>query len=104
MHLSSLPDLRAAHAADAPAIRDEAGALTNGELLERVRQTAGALAAHGIGRGDVVAVFLPNRLELILVLFAAWRLGAAVTPINPVLGSSETSYQVTDASAKLVVT
>lgn len=103
MHFSTLPDARAQRAPDAPAIRDDSGALTNADLLARVQLVASSLAARGIGRGDVVAVVLPNRVELILVLFAAWRLGAVVTPINPVLGPDEARYQVEDASSKLVV-
>ena len=103
MHFSTLPDARAEHAPDAPAIRDEAVALTNAELRARVQQVAGALADRGMGRGDVIAVFLSNRVELILILLAAWRIGAVVTPINPVLGPAEAAYQVEDASAKVIV-
>ncbi|KAA9107673.1 class I adenylate-forming enzyme family protein [Microbacterium rhizomatis] len=103
MHFATLADARAERAPAAPAISDEAGALTNAELLTRTEQVAAALEDRGIAHGDVVAVFLPNRVELILVLLAAWRLGAVVTPINPVLGPTETAYQVTDAAAKLVV-
>ncbi|GAA1995797.1 class I adenylate-forming enzyme family protein [Microbacterium pumilum] len=103
MHFSTLPDARAERAPAAPAIRDDAVELTNAGLLAAVRQVAGALTDRGIGRGDVVAVLLPNRVDLILVLLAAWRIGAVVTPINPVLGSAEVSYQLTDASAKLIV-
>ena len=103
MHFSTLPDARAEHAPDAPAIRDEAVALTNAELRARVQQVAGVLADRGMGRGDVIAVFLSNRVELILILLAAWRIGAVVTPINPVLGPAEAAYQVEDASAKVIV-
>jgi acyl-CoA synthetase (AMP-forming)/AMP-acid ligase II len=52
----------------------------------------------------VVAVLLPNRVELIIALFAAWRIGAVVTPINPVLGAAEARYQIEDAGAGLVIT
>ena len=101
MHFSTLPDARAERAPDAPAIRDDAVALTQRRAARREsQQVAAALADRGIGRGDVVAVLLPNRVELILVLFAAWRLGAVVTPINPVLGPAEARYQVTDAVAE----
>ncbi|MET0812261.1 MAG: AMP-binding protein [Microbacterium sp.] len=103
MHFSTLPDQRAASAPDAPAIRDDAGTLTNADLLSRVERVTAALADRGVGQGDVVAVLLPNRVELILALFAAWRLGAVVTPINPVLGPAEARYQVEDAGSTLVV-
>lgn len=103
MHFSTLPARRAAHAPESPAIRDDSGALTNADLSARIASAATALADRGAGQGDVVAVLLPNRVELIVVLFAAWRLGAVVTPINPVLGPEEARYQVTDASSVLVV-
>ena len=60
-------------------------------------------AAAGLGRGDVLAVMLPNRVELVTSMFAAWRLGAAVTPVNPALTAQEARYQVDDAGATLVV-
>jgi acyl-CoA synthetase (AMP-forming)/AMP-acid ligase II len=51
----------------------------------------------------VVAVKLPNRLELIIALFAACRLGAAATPINPTLTATEVEYQHGDSSARVLV-
>lgn len=36
-------------------------------------------------RGDVVAVKLPNRIEMVTTVLAAWKLGAAITPANPSL-------------------
>src|SRR5882757_1128050 len=103
MHLAELPDVRAAAAADARCISDDAVALNNGQFAERVRSVAGLLAQRGVRRGDVVATLLPNRVELVLTLFAAWRLGAAVTPINPALTDSEAAYQLEDSATRLVV-
>ena len=54
--------------------------LTYAELADRVEALAGRLRQHGIGPGDVVAVMLPNRAELVLTILAAWRLGATATP------------------------
>jgi len=104
MHFSTLPDARAAGAPDAPALRDDHVALTNAELLAAVRRVAASLARRGIGRGDVVAVMLPNRVELLIGLMAAWRLGAAATPINPVFTANEASYQIDDSQAALLLT
>jgi acyl-CoA synthetase (AMP-forming)/AMP-acid ligase II len=50
-----------------------------------------------------VATLLTNRVELVLTLFAAWQLGAAVTPINPALTDAEAAYQLEDSAARLVV-
>ena len=47
---------------------------------------------------------LPNRVELLIGLLAAWRLGAAATPINPVFTANEAGYQIADSQASLLVT
>ena len=103
MHCAELVDVRAAAAADARCISDDAVALDNGEFAKRVRSVAGLLAQRGVRRGDVVATLLPNRVELVVILLAAWRLGAAVTPINPALTDSEAAYELEDSAARLVV-
>ncbi|WP_320670115.1 class I adenylate-forming enzyme family protein [Patulibacter defluvii] len=98
-----LPDRRAAANPDGGCVADDRGAAANGEFLDRVKRAAGALRGAGVGPGDVVAVALPNRSELLVTLFAAWRLGAAMTPINPALTAAERQYQVDDAGATVVV-
>ncbi|MBN9182341.1 MAG: AMP-binding protein, partial [Microbacterium sp.] len=103
MPLIDLVEARAELAPDAPCIRDDAGELDNAAFAARVADAAASLAARGIRPGDVVAIKLSNRVELIVLLFAAWRLGAVVTPVNPALGPVETGYQVGDAGAALLV-
>ena len=61
------------------------------------------LAEKGVSAGDVVAIMLPNRVEFVVALFAAWRLGAAVTPISPTSVPAEAAYQIADAAAKVVI-
>ena len=41
--------------------------------------------------------------QYIVALFAAWRLGATVTPISPTLMPAEAAYQIEDAAAKVVI-
>jgi long-chain acyl-CoA synthetase len=86
-----------------PCVRDDEMALTYAELAARVDSFAAQLADLGIGRGDVLAVMLPNRVELLVALMSAWRLGAAATPINPSFTEVEATYQIDDAGAALVV-
>ncbi|UTI62353.1 AMP-binding protein [Paraconexibacter antarcticus] len=102
-HFAALPEARAAADPSAPAIADDNLKLDNAGLLDRVNRAAAAFQRQGIGTGDVVAVVLPNRAELVISLFAAWRLGAAVTPVNPVLTKTEMQYQVDDAGSKVIV-
>ena len=43
---------------------------------------SGALAARGVGRGDVVMTLVGNRVEWVLTLLACWRMGAVALPCN----------------------
>ncbi|MFD7846965.1 class I adenylate-forming enzyme family protein [Nocardia sp. NPDC059764] len=104
MNFPELPDVRAFANPEAPAIADDHMELDNAAFLDSVRRAAATLRACGVDRGDVVAVMLPNTADLIVCLFAAWRLGAAVTPINPALAPAEVAYQLADADAALLVT
>ncbi|MFG3097705.1 class I adenylate-forming enzyme family protein [Streptomyces sp. NPDC048202] len=103
MHLALLPDDRATRDPLGPCLSDDLTSLDNTAFAVRVRAAANVLRAHGVSRGDVVAVLLPNRLELVIALFAAWRLGAALTPVNPALTTAEARYQIADAGARVVV-
>ncbi len=60
-------------------------------------------AALGVRRGDVVAIMLPNCAELLLGLLAAWRLGAAATPVNPAFTANEATCQIQDSGAVLLL-
>lgn len=85
------------------AVRDDRFELTYAQLDDRTRAVAAQFARHGVGAGDIVAIMLPNRVELLVAMLAAWRLGAAATPVNPAFTESEASYQISDSGAVLVV-
>ena len=103
MEFATLPDRRAAQDPEAPALADASGSLTNAEMLEAVRAVARRLRSVGIGPGDVVALKLSNHVDLVLALFAAWRLGATITPVNPSLTEVEVTRQLEDSGARLLV-
>ena len=103
MNLSALPDHRAAKAPDASAVADDHTDLNNTQFLDAVRRAGAVLREQGVSAGDVVAIMLPNEADFVVALFAAWRLGAAVTPISPTLVPAEAAYQITDADAKVLV-
>ena len=103
MNLATLPDLRAALSPDAPAVADDTTDFTNTQFFDAVRRASSAMREHGVSAGDLVAIMLPNQAEFVVALFAAWRLGAAVTPISPTLVAAEARYQIEDAGAKVLV-
>ncbi|MFT3716468.1 MAG: AMP-binding protein [Gordonia sp. (in: high G+C Gram-positive bacteria)] len=88
---------------DAPCVRDDAMELSYAQFAERVEAVAEQLAGLGVGAGDVVATFLPNRAELAITLMAAWRLRAIGTPVNPGFTDTEAEYQLGDSGAVVVV-
>src|SRR3984893_724403 len=104
MNLPALPDRRATENPSGPAVADDDIDLTNAEFLAAVQRAAATLQRHGVSAGDVVAIMLPNTVAFVVSLFASWRLGATVTPINHSLRPAEVSYQVSDAAAKVLIT
>ncbi|WP_411088707.1 class I adenylate-forming enzyme family protein [Streptomyces sp. 061-3] len=103
MNFASLPDRRAELDPHGAAVSDVYQSLTNTQLLSRVRTAARQLQDLGIGPGDVVALKLTNRVEFVLLLFAAWRLGATITPVNPSMTDGEVVRQLQDSGARLLV-
>jgi long-chain acyl-CoA synthetase len=103
MLAAAIPDERAARDPAGAAIADERQELDNARFAQTVSAVAALLADAGLRRGGVLAVMLANRVELITAMFAAWRLGAAVTPVNPALTGPEARYQIDDAGATVVV-
>ena len=102
-HLAALPDERAASHPGGPCLADGRRELDNATFAAEVRRISNALVGMGIGSRDVVAVILPNSIELVTIMFAVWRLGAALTPVNPALTKPEAQYQLTDSGARLIV-
>ncbi|HWJ10296.1 MAG TPA: AMP-binding protein [Nocardioides sp.] len=104
MTFAHLPWHRPASYDDRPCVRDDRLELTYAAFGERVEAVAEQLAARGVAAGSVVAVMLPNRVELLVTIMAAWRLGAAATPVNPTFTATEAGHQVGDSGAVVVVT
>jgi acyl-CoA synthetase len=51
------------------------------ELAVEVDQLAAVLLASGLGEGDVIAVQLPNTVELVCAYLAIWRVRAIISPL-----------------------
>jgi long-chain acyl-CoA synthetase len=103
MNFASLPDRRADLDPNGPAVSDGTRSLTNAGLLERVRAARRHLDELGVDAGDVVALKLRNRVEFVVLMFASWRLGATVTPVNPSLTDAEVVRQLEASGARLLV-
>ncbi|WP_441238077.1 AMP-binding protein [Bradyrhizobium sp. 930_D9_N1_4] len=99
----SLQSLSRTEAAVDPAFVFDGTMVSRAEFSEKVERTAAWLAAQGIGKGDVVAVWLVNRIEWIALLFAAARIGAVVAAVNTRYRSAEVAHLLKLSGAKLMV-
>src|SRR6188508_3497282 len=60
----------------------ERSEISFGEVSDRAARMAGALAARGVGAGDVVMTVVGNRPEWAYAMLACWRLGAVAQPCS----------------------
>jgi long-chain acyl-CoA synthetase len=89
---------------DRTAFLDHDVPLSFEELGRRAHAVAGWLADRGIGRGDVVAVHLPNCRQYPAVYYGVLLTGAVFSPTNPLLPPAELAAQLSDAGARALIT
>jgi len=96
---------RAAKLGDRPALIDgpSGRCLTYAELAHGVSRVAAALAARGVGRGDVLGLFAPNSPEFALAFFGAIAAGGVVTTLNSLATEQDVANQLRDAKARFLV-
>jgi len=74
------------------------------ELKRLSNRLANVLAARGIGRGDRVAVLLPQAPETAVAHIAAYKLGAIAVPLFSLFGPEALEYRLSDSGAKALIT
>ncbi|UCG72298.1 MAG: AMP-binding protein [Chromatiales bacterium] len=90
-------------AADAPAIcAPGRQPLSYAGLREQVTRTIAELNGLGAGRGDPVAIVLPNGPEM-ATAFVAIAAGATTAPLNPAYTADEFRFYLEDLGARLLV-
>jgi long-chain acyl-CoA synthetase len=77
--------------------------ITYRELLAEVETCSAALASSGVGRGDRVALVMPNCPQYLIAFYATVRLGAVVVGNNPLYTKREMEHQLRDCGAKVVI-
>ncbi|MEV4148821.1 amino acid adenylation domain-containing protein [Amycolatopsis sp. NPDC049691] len=101
----NLQDLLVAAAArwpDAVAVKTPEEKVTYGELDRRADLFAGALSAAGVRRGDRVVLWRPKSADVIAVMQAALRIGAAYVPVDPLAPPDRVRRIVDDAGARVL--
>jgi malonyl-CoA/methylmalonyl-CoA synthetase len=74
------------------------------ELNHDSNRMAGFLLDLGIKKGDRVILYFEKSLVFVVAYLGLQKIGAIAVPLNPGFKSSEMSYLVNDAEAKLVLT
>jgi acyl-coenzyme A synthetase/AMP-(fatty) acid ligase len=74
-----------------------------GQVADRSARLATALAARGVGRGDVVMTLIGNRPEWVLTMVACFRLGAVALACNEQLRAHDLVHRFAAARPKLIV-
>ncbi|MEE9429132.1 MAG: AMP-binding protein [Paracoccaceae bacterium] len=75
-----------------------------GDLELASNRLANSLRARGIGRGDRVAILLPQCPEVLITHFAVYKLAAIAVPLFTLFGPDALAYRLADSSAKAIVT
>ncbi|GGF22157.1 4-coumarate--CoA ligase family protein [Williamsia phyllosphaerae] len=91
---------------DRPALIDAKPGTTTTyrDLIARIDLFAGALAARGVGVGDVVGLLSPNSSAFAIAFHGILRSGATATTINALFTPNDIAKQLTDAKATMLVT
>ena len=87
---------------DATAISFRDRRLTFAELDRLVDLAARAMLAHGVRKGEVVGVWMTNRIEFPVIFLAAQRIGAIVAPLNTRYREYDVSYALQLAECRML--
>ncbi len=77
--------------------------LTYADVEAQANRLAQALMAQGVQRGDRVALFLPNCVELVIGIFATLKAGAVFVPINYTMKADKCAYILNNCAAKVLI-
>lgn len=89
---------------DHTALIEDKRRVSYGELGKMARNFSSFLSGRGVGKGDRVAIFLPNSLEFAASFFGAASIGAVSVPINSTFKDDEVRFYVEHSEPRLLVT
>ncbi len=90
--------------AERTALITEKQRVTYGQLARAVNAVAGLIKQSGVGKGDKVALMLPNIPEFVYCYFGALKIGAVAVTLNTSSTPSELTYLLNNSDAKLLIT
>src|SRR5919107_3491199 len=88
---------------DRDAVRYFDESISYGELNDLADRFATLLSTRGAEKGDRVAVYTQNNPQFLVAQYGAWKRGAVMVPLNPMLKKKELDYHLNDSGARLLV-
>jgi long-chain acyl-CoA synthetase len=73
------------------------------QLEDMVSRFASALKSIGVNPGDRVALLLPNLVQTVVGMYAAFRVGAVAVPNNPLYTDRELEHQLSDSGSRVIL-
>ncbi|MFX0056319.1 MAG: AMP-binding protein, partial [Candidatus Hermodarchaeota archaeon] len=98
--LFAILDKIAAEHPEAPSTLYDGIAHSFAEVKDHADRIANFLSSRGIGKGDKVAIFMPNVPQYPPVFFGILKAGATAVTCNPQYKTNELNFQLKDSGAK----
>ncbi|MCW2654887.1 MAG: long-chain-fatty-acid--CoA ligase [Mycobacterium sp.] len=89
---------------DKPLCRIAEQTFSYAQVDEISGRIATSLRNLGVGRGDKVAVQLPNLPHFLFAYFGILKAAAVMVPLNPLLRAPEVNFHLKDSDARLLIT
>ncbi|UCD56987.1 MAG: long-chain fatty acid--CoA ligase [Candidatus Hydrogenedentota bacterium] len=102
--LGKMLEYRAANMPDKAALYFGDETVSFCELNRAANRYANVFRGMGIGTGDRVCLFSPNRLEFLYAYFGLIKLGAMMISLSVMLKADEAKYIIDDAGATMLIT
>ena len=77
--------------------------LSYSQLQHAANQASGLLRSLGVGRGDRVAIVMPQRFETAIAYMAVFQLGAVAMPLSMLFGPEALEYRLQDSEAVVAI-
>jgi crotonobetaine/carnitine-CoA ligase len=94
---------RAATSPNAPIVKCADEWITLGDLDERSDRAAAGLVSLGVEPGDRIGFFLTTSEELLVLLFACFKVGGVYVPVNIYLKGQFLEYQLADSGTTVLI-
>ena len=92
-----------AHLAEKVAITCGDERITYRQLQVLADKVAAVLQARGVRRGDRVALFMDNGIEMVATIFGVLEIGAVFMPVNPLTKREKFRFLLQDSRACALV-